>query len=87
MKKALTPFVLAAIFISTVVFASAKGPLKEKHDGKVGLDGAKINCVYCHKTAANPKTKGQAGYFDQRHSLGPQQRQKQKAGLTKQTDG
>ena len=58
MKKALTPFLLAAVFVSTVVFASAKGPLKEKHTGKVGLDGAKVNCVYCHTTAANPKTKG-----------------------------
>lgn len=59
MKQIATSLVLAVFFISAMVFAMAKGPIKEGHKDKVGLDKAKINCVYCHKTAAIAKKKGQ----------------------------
>jgi hypothetical protein len=58
MKKVILPLLLITIFIGTVVFANVKGPTKEKHLGLKGLDGAKVNCVYCHKKAGNPKTEG-----------------------------
>lgn len=49
---------LAMLFAGTVVMASKTGPLKDKHKGLKGLDGAKVNCAYCHspKKANNPKT-------------------------------
>jgi len=59
MKRMATGFILATFFISTIVFAMAKGPIKDGHKGKTGLEGAKVNCVYCHKKAAIAKKKGQ----------------------------
>ncbi len=60
MKKLFLIMTLSTMFVATIVFASAKGPLKTKHKGKTGLGGDKINCVYCHgeNKAKNPKTKG-----------------------------
>jgi cytochrome c553 len=60
MKRYLLSLSVIALFVGTVAFASAKGPIKEKHQGKTGLDGQTVNCGYCHgKDKANvPKTKG-----------------------------
>ena len=60
MKRFLLSLIIITFFIATFVFASAKGPLKEKHKGKKGLNGETVNCVYCHgkNKANNPKTKG-----------------------------
>lgn len=61
MKKMFTSAVLATFFVSTIVFAMAKGPIKDAHKGKTGLEGAKVNCVYCHKKEKGniAKKKGQ----------------------------
>ena len=60
MKKVLVVLMLAMLFAGTVVMASKTGPLKDKHKGLKGLDGAKVTCAYCHspKKANNPKTTG-----------------------------
>ena len=56
MKKAIFGAAIATMFISSLLFASTE--LNKQHKGKAGKDAAKINCSYCHKKAANPKTKG-----------------------------
>jgi hypothetical protein len=56
MKKAFLGIVLVAMFVSTALFASV--PINKKHKGKE-LNGAKVNCVYCHKTAGIAKEGGQ----------------------------
>ena len=53
MKKVAFGIVLASMFVATVVFGSVS--LNKPHKGLKGKDDAKINCVYCHKTAGNPK--------------------------------
>ena len=58
MKKVLVILMLVLLFAGTAVLASKKGPIKDKHKGLTGLEGAKVNCAYCHspKKANNPKT-------------------------------
>jgi hypothetical protein len=58
MKKVLVAVMLIMMFAGTVVLASKKGPIKDNHKGLTGLEGAKVNCAYCHspKKANNPKT-------------------------------
>ncbi|MCP4198255.1 MAG: hypothetical protein GY762_13980 [Proteobacteria bacterium] len=60
MKKVLVALMLTMLFAGTVVLASKTGPIKDKHKGLTGLEGAKVNCAYCHssKKANNPKTEG-----------------------------
>jgi len=52
MKKIIFGLAIATMFVSTVLFADVT--LNKKHKG-LEKDGAKINCVYCHKKAGNPK--------------------------------
>jgi hypothetical protein len=57
MKRAILPVIFVSIFIATML--SANGKTNKSHLSMKGKDGAKINCVYCHKTAKIPKKKGQ----------------------------
>jgi hypothetical protein len=57
MKKALITLTFATMFITTLLFANGK--MNKNHLNMKGKDDAKINCVYCHKTAKIPKKKGQ----------------------------
>ena len=59
MKRLIPGLLMTAFFVSSLVFANGK--INKKHLNKTGKDGAKINCVYCHKSpGANiPKKKGQ----------------------------
>lgn len=58
MKKLLSVIVLASTFAGGMLLANVD--LNKLHKDKNGLDGAKINCAYCHDAgkANNPKTKG-----------------------------
>lgn len=53
MKKLFVAAVMTTMFASAVLFADVK--LNKQHKGKAGLEGEKINCVYCHTKAKNPK--------------------------------
>lgn len=55
MKRRIILAFAAAMFMSAVVWGGAK--TNKSHKGKTGADGAKISCVYCHKTAGIPKKK------------------------------
>jgi len=55
MKKLIAGIALSAMFIGAVALASVD--INKTHKGK-SADGAKVNCVYCHKTAGMPKAKG-----------------------------
>ena len=57
MKKVFTGIIITMMMTGAVALANPK--INKAHKGKTGKDGAKINCNYCHKTAAIPKTKGQ----------------------------
>ena len=52
MKKVIFGLTLTTMFIGTMLFADVS--LNKKHKG-MKKDGQKINCVYCHKKAGNPK--------------------------------
>jgi cytochrome c553 len=56
MKKMIAGCFMVSVFVGTVLFGGV--PLHKKHLKKKGLDGAAINCAYCHEKAKNPKTKG-----------------------------
>ncbi len=56
MKRFITPIVFAAILAAAVL--NANPTIFKAHKGMTGKDSAKINCVYCHKTTAIPKAKG-----------------------------
>ncbi len=55
-KNTLMILTLGLFLLSTALYAGK--PLNKQHKGLTGKDGAKVNCVYCHKTAGNPKTEG-----------------------------
>lgn len=57
MKKILLSIVFATMFVTSLI--SANGKMNKSHLGMKGKDDAKINCVYCHKTAKIAKKKGQ----------------------------
>ena len=57
MKNAILAGVSAMFLVSGLAFGNVT--LNKQHKGKTGLDGDKINCVYCHKKAEIPKKKGQ----------------------------
>jgi hypothetical protein len=57
MKKLLVAILFITMFASAVI--SANAPLNKTHLKMKGKGDAKINCVYCHNTAAIPKKKGQ----------------------------
>ena len=56
MKKTIFGVAIATLFVSSLLMASV--PVNKQHKGLTGKDGAKVNCTYCHKKAASPKTKG-----------------------------
>ncbi len=56
MRRLIFPVFFIIMFISAVVFADKK--LNKDHLGLKTRDGAKINCILCHTTAAIPKQKG-----------------------------
>lgn len=53
MKKLLFILAIASMLIGTAIGADVL--LNKKHKGLNGKDGDKVNCVYCHKKAGNPK--------------------------------
>jgi hypothetical protein len=53
MKKLLVGLAAVSMLVSTVVMGSVS--LNKPHKGMKGKDGDKINCVYCHNKAGNPK--------------------------------
>ena len=56
MKKSIFIIVLALTLICTVLFANPA--MNKSHKGLLGAEGAKVNCVYCHKKAGIVKEKG-----------------------------
>ena len=57
MKKIIITIIFIILFISAVL--GANSTMNKAHLKMAGKDGAKINCVYCHKEAKIPKKKGQ----------------------------
>lgn len=59
LRKLLALGAIASLFVVSVAFANPA--INKKHVGKAGLDGAKVNCGYCHAEDKGklPKTKGQ----------------------------
>ncbi len=57
MKKILLTLIFGTMFAATML--SANGKHNKAHLSMKGKDDAKINCVYCHKTAKIAKKKGQ----------------------------
>ncbi len=56
MKHFILTIVIAAMLIAAVL--NANPVIYKPHKGMTGKDSAKVNCVYCHKTASIPKVKG-----------------------------
>ena len=57
MKKILTITVLTILFAGNAIMAN--GTTNKPHRKLKGKADAKINCIYCHKTAGIEKKKGQ----------------------------
>ncbi len=57
MKKLFMAIMVVLMTVSVMVLANPK--MNKSHVGKKGKGEAKINCVYCHKTAGIAKKKGQ----------------------------
>jgi hypothetical protein len=57
MKKIVFGLALATFLASSALLATPA--FNKAHKGAKGLEGAKVNCVYCHKTAKIEKKKGQ----------------------------
>jgi len=57
MKKMIVGMAVASLFVGSVLLASTD--INKKHSGKSGLEGKKVNCMYCHKDAGVEKKGGQ----------------------------
>jgi hypothetical protein len=53
LRKLLFGLAIATMLAGTALFADVL--LNKKHKGLNGRDGDKVNCVYCHTKAGNPK--------------------------------
>mgnify|MGYP003396971128 CR=1 FL=1 len=59
MKNTLVLVFAAIMLMNVAVFASVK--MNTSHKGKVGKDGAAINCAYCHDAAKGGFAKKKSG--------------------------
>lgn len=57
MRKTILAGVAAVLLASGLAVGNVS--MNKQHKGKAGVEGAKINCVYCHTKAEIPKKKGQ----------------------------
>ena len=58
MKKTIFAVTVALTLICTAIFANPA--MNKSHKDLIGKGGAKVNCVYCHKTAGIVKEKGKS---------------------------
>jgi len=69
MKRLLLGLAMVSLLFATAAFGSAS--LTAPHKGMKGVDGAAVDCAYCHKTANIPKSgKDYGKYFSSRYCKG-----------------